>query len=181
MDFTSSLILTFIGFFPFPESEIYSDYTARGGETRVSVTRDEKGARLQGNLLGIIGQSGKRVGFVGIRTPTALSDVSDLNVFVEGVKDLKVRAVFTTLNRNLPTLDGELSYQTILIPTNVSNVYKIDLKNLIPTTRGRNLSISKVPPFRNEDVTHFAVEVKLSEQVFDQEEGLDFNFKVLWR
>ncbi len=181
MVFLNSMILTLIGFLPFPDSETYSDFTTRGGETKVFVTTDSNGARLQGNLLGIIGQNGKRVGFVGIRTPIKIKNSPILYVSVEGINEIKARAVFSTVNRYSPNVDGELSYQCLLVPTNLKNIYRIDLKNLVPTVRGRELPTNKAPLFNTDEVLNFALEIKLSEQVFKQDDGLDFDFKVFWK
>jgi hypothetical protein len=181
MTYLNTLVLTLLGFLPFPESVVYSDFTARGGETKVSVLTDETGVRLEGNLLGVLNRNGLRVGFVGIRTPIALDKSPNLFIMVEGIQKIKMRAVFSTLNRSVPNNDGELTYQTLLEPTNVSNLYKIDLNKLMPTVRGRNIGVTEAPIFRNGDVIDFALEIKLSEQLFNQDEGMDFNFKVFWK
>jgi hypothetical protein len=92
-----------------------------------------------------------------------------------------MRAVFSTVNRSSPTAAGELTYQTLLIPTDKCDIYKIDLKNLIPTVRGKSLKLTEAPTFKNKEVTDFSLEIKLSEQIFNQAEGMDFSFKVFWK
>jgi hypothetical protein len=172
------LELTFIGLLPLPQTYLYSDNNERGGETRVSLEEDSTGLRIAGRLKGIIGRMGGRVGFVGLRRPLSLLDQDKLLIKVEGIENLKARAVFKTIHTELPPFEGDLTFQTLLTKTQQKDIYEINLTSLEPTIRGRLIRERLPYPFQNRDVREFSFELKLSEQELDAGEGKDFNVKV---
>lgn len=167
-----------LSFLPLPHTELYSDYTARGGGTTVTLTQVSDGLRIQGNLKGIIGREGTRVGFVGLRRELRLEDVANLYMRVEGIEHLKARAVFRTTQTELPPYKGDLTFQTLLEKTDELHLYRIDLSRVMPTIRGRE--IADQLSFESRDVRDFSFELKLSEQDFDQDTGLPFDIKVFF-
>lgn len=169
-----------LGLLPLPHTQLYSDQTARGGETQVFLVEETDGLRLSGTLMGIIGRQGTRVGFVGLRRSLTLQDNSDLHIRIEGVDKLKVRAVFKTTHTQLPSYPGDLTFQTLLEETAERDVYKISLAKLEPTIRGRLIQGPLPFPFKASDVREFSVELKLSEQEFDPARGLPFELKVFF-
>lgn len=172
------LELTLIGLPPLPSTHLYSDFSERGGETRVTLVEDPTGLTLSGRLKGIIGRMGGRVGFVGLRRPLTLLNQDKLLIKVEGIEDLKARAVFKTIHTDLPPFEGDLTFQTLLEKTNQKNIYEINLANLEPTIRGRLIRDRLPFPFENRDVREFSFELKLSEQELDSDQGRDINVKV---
>lgn len=170
--------LLLLSFLPLPHTELYSDYTARGGGTTVMLTQMSDGLRIQGNLKGIIGREGTRVGFVGLRRELRLGEERELYMRVEGIEQLKARAVFRTTRRELPPYMGDLTFQTLLEKTDELNLYRIDLSRVVPTIRGREIADNV--SFENGHVRDFSFELKLSEQDFNQELGLPFDIKVFF-
>jgi len=169
-----------LGLLPLPHTQLYSDQTARGGETRVSLVEETDGLRGSGTRMGIVGRQGTRVGFVGLRRSLTLQDDSDLYIRVEGVEELKVRAVFKTIHTHLSPFEGDLTFQTLLKGTAERDVYKISLAKLEPTIRGRLIQGPLPFPFNASEVREFSVELKLSEQEFDPARGLPFELKVFF-
>lgn len=172
------LELTLIGLLPLPHTTLFSDYSERGGETRVSLVQDSTGLRITGRLKGIIGRMGGRVGFVGLKRSLNLLNQDKLLIRVEGIEHLKARAVFKTIHTELPPYEGDLTFQTLLTKTQEKDIYEIKLTSLEPTIRGRLISDRLPYPFQNRDVREFSFELKLSEQELDSGEGKDFNVKV---
>ncbi len=173
-------LFTMLGFLPLPATELYSDQTERGGETRALVSEESDGLHLQGILKGIIGREGTRVGFVGLRRGLTLPDTEEILLRVSGINDLRARAIFKTVHRKLPPYSGELTFQALLEATETPEIYTISLKNLRPFIRGSQIQTPLPHPFRNEDVNEFAFEMKLSEQQFDPAIGLPFDVKVFF-
>lgn len=169
-----------LGLLPLPHTQLYSDQTARGGGTRVLLVEEADGLRLSGTLLGVVGREGTRVGFVGLRRSLTLQDACDLHIRVEGVEELKVRAVFKTTHTRVPPFEGDLTFQTLLEATAERDVYKISLAKLEPTIRGRLIQGPLPFPFKPTEVREFSVELKLSEQEFDPARGLPFELKVFF-
>lgn len=167
-----------LSFLPLPHTELYSDYTARGGGTTVTLTQVSDGLNIRGNLKGIIGREGTRVGFVGLRRELRLEDEANLYMRVEGIEHLKARAVFRTTQSELPPYKGDLTFQTLLEKTDELNLYRIDLTRLVATIRGREIPDNV--SFDSQDVRDFSFELKLSEQDFDQDTGLPFDIKVFF-
>lgn len=175
------LELTLIGLLPLPQTTLYSDFSERGGDTKVELSADSTGLTISGRLKGIIGRMGGRVGFVGLRRPLELLDQERLLIKVEGIENLKARAVFKTIHTELPPYAGDLTFQTLLKETTDKNIYEINLKNLEPTIRGRLISDRLPYPYQNRDVREFSFELKLSEQEFDSDVGKDFKVKVYFQ
>lgn len=167
-----------LSFLPLPYTELYSDYTARGGGTTVTLTQTSDGLRIQGNLKGIIGREGTRVGFVGLRRELRLGEERELYMRVEGIEQLKARAVFRTTQTELPPYKGDLTFQTLLEKTDELHLYRIDLSRVVPTIRGREIADNV--SFESGHVRDFSFELKLSEQDFNQELGLPFDIKVFF-
>jgi hypothetical protein len=159
--------------------ELYTDGSERGGATEARVTPvDESGSSLfEGHLRGVVTETGQRVGFAGVRLPLVLlPQVSKLSFRVEASDSLKLRAVFGTASRQVEGLPGTLSYQALLAPSAEAGFLEVDLSDLRPFVRGRELPWDRVPPFRSEDVESFALELKLSEQAGGQlPEGVHFS------
>lgn len=174
------LELTLLGILPLPHTQLYSDRSERGGETTVELSSEESGLRIQGNLKGVIGRSGTRVGFVGLRRALTLQEQEYLLIKVEGIENLKVRAVFKTIHRELPPFEGDLTFQALLEKTKKKDIYQINLLKLKPTIRGRLIEGRLPFPFQNRDVREFSFELKLSEQDFNPHEGKEFNVKVFF-
>lgn len=172
------LELILISFLPLPQTELYSDRTARGGGTTVTLTESNDGLNIRGTLKGVIGRQGTRVGFVGLRRELRLGDETKLFIRVEGIENLKARAVFRTTQSELAPYSGDLTFQTLLEKTDQKNLYRIDLTRPVATIRGRE--IEEEVHFDTKDVIDFAFELKLSEQDFDQEAGLPFDIKVFF-
>ena len=172
------LDLILISFLPLPHTELYSDRTARGGGTTVTLTESSDGLNIRGNLKGVIGRQGSRVWFVGLRRELRLGDETHLLIKVEGIENLKARAVFRTTQMELPPYAGDLTFQTLLEKTDETNLYRIDLTRLVATIRGREIEAEV--QFEPKDVIDFSLELKLSEQDFDQQTGLPFDVNVFF-
>lgn len=154
----------------FNQATFYSDGTERGGGTQgtISVLPNEAGIILSGELRGIVNPLGNRVGFAGVRFPVRLSaGTRFLRLKVQYSTDLVVRAVLRTARRAIGPVQGELTYQTVLLPPESSGFVQVEFDTLRPVIRGREIDVDQAPAFLPEEVVFLAIELRLSDQVLD--------------
>ena len=151
------------------EVQIYSDASERGGMTEAEIYDDPNtGSLIFGGVLrGVTTATGQRVGFAGIRVPLGLSpSVRQIDFDLQETRDLTLRVVLRTTKRVAAGVAGELSYQAILAPASAIGMRRgIELNQLVPVVRGRELRRDQAPLFRPEQVESVAIELKLSEQI----------------
>ncbi len=171
----------------FPQAsdvELYSDQTARGGGTLSSLIDlpGYSGLEWAGVLRGILNDQGERVGFVGVRIPLRIpTNTRYLEIRLDGENQLIIRANFQTATTWIPGIPGSLSYQVTLIRDQTrASVATVDLHQVQPSIRGRQIGFDLAPPFRVQDVQTFSIEMKLSEQMDPRKGvGIPFNIRIL--